>query len=254
MLVSKRIYAGISVTGGRQPFFYVVVDGQGRMLTATGAEADDVLAFLLAQEAVVVAINAPQAPNRGLVRARMAQSMPGRRVRGGNLRLAEETLHARGIQVGKTPGDTALCPDWMQAGFALYQKLGAGGFVFYPQPDAPRIMLETHPHAVFYTLLAQQPLARHTLLGRMQRQLVLVQQGLRLRDPMDFFEEVTRYRLLRADLPFDWIYESEKLDALAAALTAWQTDRHPGAITRVGDPQEGQIVLPVAALPSGDTT
>ncbi len=248
MLFTNRVFVGIGTTGGRKPFFYAALDEQGRLLAADEAEQEDMLAFLLSQERVVAAVNAPQAPNRGLVRARMEAESLDKQVRGADLRLAEAELRSRGIQVGKTPAQPERCPAWMRVGFALYQKLDQAGFARYPADGAPRALLETHPHAVFCALLGRRPLSRPTLLGRMQRQLALVNRGLRVRDPMDFFEEVTRHRLLKADLPFDWVYESEMLDALAAAFTAWQTVRQPDELTLVGDPREGQIVLPVASL------
>ncbi len=248
MLFTERVFIGIGTTGGRKPFFYAALDEEGRLLAADEAEQEEMLAFLLAQEQVVVAINAPQSPNRGLVRARMEAESLDKKVRGADLRLAEAELRARGIQVGKTPGRPELCPAWMRVGFGLYQKLDAAGFAPYPAGEASRVRLETHPHAVFCVLLGRRPLPRPTLLGKMQRQLALVNHGLGVRDPMDFFEEVTRHRLLKADLPFDWIYEAEMLDALAAALTAWQTVRQPADLLLVGDAEEGQIALPTATL------
>jgi hypothetical protein len=178
----------------------------------------------------------------------MEATVHDRQIRGADLRLAEQELHERGIVVSKTPGHLNFCPAWMRFGFALYQKLEAAGFRFYPAGDAPLVMLETHPHAVFCALLEKQPLPRSTLEGRMQRQLLLAEAGLKIRDPMDFFEEVTRYRVLKGDLPFDWIYDAEALDALAAALTAWRLFHQPEQSIALGDPSEGQIVLPVANL------
>jgi hypothetical protein len=88
------------------------------------------------------------------------------------------------------------------------------------------------------------------LEGRLQRQLVLYEQGLGIRDPMDFFEEITRYKLLKGILPIDQIYTIEELDAIAAAYTAYVFGRHPERTIKLGDPDEGQVVLPVAELKS----
>jgi hypothetical protein len=108
--------------------------------------------------------------------------------------------------------------------------------------------METHPHACFCVLLGQNPLPRPTLEGRLQRQLVLYEQGIGIRDPMNFFEEITRHKLFKGTLPTDQIYTAEEQDAIAAAFTAYQAGCHPERTMQMGDPEEGQIVLPVAEL------
>jgi predicted RNase H-like nuclease len=40
------------------------------------------------------------------------------------------------------------------------------------------------------------------------------------------------------------------LDALVAAYTAWLTAHQPDGISLIGDPKEGQIVLPVSEVKS----
>ena len=91
-------------------------------------------------------------------------------------------------------------------------------------------------------------LAKPTLEGRQQRQLVLYEQGLGIRDPMEFFEEMTRHKLLKGILPLEQIYSAEALDAIAAAYMAYLAGRHPERLGKLGDAQEGQIFLPVLAL------
>jgi hypothetical protein len=64
---------------------------------------------------------------------------------------------------------------------------------------------------------------------------------LRIPDPMMFFEEITRHRLLQGILP-DVLYST------AAAFSAWLADRQPERTLLVGAAVEGQIVLPVNEL------
>jgi hypothetical protein len=82
----------------------------------------------------------------------------------------------------------------------------------------------------------------------LQRQLALYEQELGIKDPMDFFEEITRHRLLMGVLPTEFIYNADQLDAMVAAFTAYLAASHPGRVIRIGDKQEGQITLPVAGL------
>lgn len=136
----------------------------------------------------------------------------------------------------------------MVAGFDFYERVEAIGFSPYPTTDASHQWLETNPHAVFCALLGQLPLARPTIEGRQQRQLALYEQGLGIRDPMEFFEEITRHKLLKGILPLEQIYLAEELDAIAAAYVAYTAASHPERIGRMGDEREGQISLPVLEL------
>jgi hypothetical protein len=65
---------------------------------------------------------------------------------------------------------------------------------------------------------------------------------------MRLFEEITRHRLLQGILPLQDLYTPGELDALVAAYTAWMAALHPDQITMFGQPEEGQLVLPVAEL------
>jgi len=65
---------------------------------------------------------------------------------------------------------------------------------------------------------------------------------------MDFFEELTRHKLLHGALPLEQVYTPEELDAIAAAYVAFVAGRHPERVLKIGDPQEGQIILPVTQL------
>jgi hypothetical protein len=136
----------------------------------------------------------------------------------------------------------------VRAGLRLYSALAARGFDFYPSDDCPYRMLETHPHAAFCALLGRAPLSKPSFEGRMQRQLVLHERGLRLRDPMDFLEEITRHRLLNGILPTEVLYSPEQLDALVAAYTAWVASEKAAELSHLGAREEGLIYLPARDL------
>jgi hypothetical protein len=136
----------------------------------------------------------------------------------------------------------------VQLGFSLYKRLAKIGFKSFPQENAEHLWLETHPHACYTALLGQIPLPKPTLEGRLQRQIVLHDAGLRVKDPMDFFEEITRHRLRLGVMPMELIYHPEQLDALVAAYTAWMAAKHPAETMQLGAKEEGFIVLPVGEL------
>jgi hypothetical protein len=165
------------------------------------------------------------------------------------MRLSEHVLREHGIIVASTPSRVDLAPTWVQMGFSFYQRLKSMGYTCYPEgSEATHQWMETHPHAIFCVLLGQAPLQKHSLEGRLQRQLILHEQGLGIQDPMKFFEEVTRHRLLKGSLPLENLYQAGELDALAAAYTAYTAAKHPNHISMLGTQEEGRIIIPVPEL------
>jgi hypothetical protein len=56
---------------------------------------------------------------------------------------------------------------------------------------------------------------------------------------MEFFEEITRYKLMQGILPFENLYSSKELDALVGAYVAWMTANKPGQFI-----MQGEFILP----------
>ncbi len=242
-------FVGIDASGGRKPFTYAALDALGRLTALAEGELDDVLSFLAAHEKMLVAVNAPPRPSHGLVRDNHPTLTPIRKAgRAAEMRLAEYELRQRGINVSATPSKREMSSGWVQVGFELYRRMESLGFYPDSAPEAKRRWIETHPQACFAALAGQMPLPSSTLEGRLQRQLLLYEQGLAIRDPMDFFEELTRHKLLKGALPLEMLYTAEALDALSAAYVAFLHEKRPAEIIRVGDPDEGQIILPVKEL------
>jgi hypothetical protein len=131
----------------------------------------------------------------------------------------------------------------MQRSFSLFRRLAQMGFQAYPNDGSLR-WLEVYPHAAFSVWLERTPFPKLTLEGRLQRQLVLYDHDLKIHDPMEFFEEVTRHRLRHGILPLEKLYSPGELDAIAAAYLAWLAGSHPDDLMLLGDPEEGQIALP----------
>lgn len=241
-------FFGIDPTAGRNPYTWAVLDADCQLTALGGGDLEALLAALDGCSSALAAVNAPPRPNLGLVRRKLAETQASARLRGADVRLAEYELRERGISVPPTGGRPELCASWMQMGFDLHRQLEGRGFAFHPDEGARCQRLETNPHAVFCALLGQVPLPRPTLEGRLQRQLALHAEGAGITDPMDFFEEITRRKLLCGILPMEFLYTAEELDALAAAFTAWCAANRADSWLAVGDQEEGQIVLPVKAL------
>ena len=249
MLFTDSAYVGVDTTSGHKAFTYAALDRELNLIALAEAEIGDVTAFLGGQKKATVAINAPSHVNAGLVRKNLEKhTLPSHQLRGVELRVAEYELRERGIVVGATSSRPILCPAWVQIGFELYARLSKLGFKPYPDELAAHQWLETHPHACFCVLLGRSPLPKPALEGRIQRALALFERGVRIKDPMTFFEEITRHRLLNGILPSELMYLPEQLDALAAAYTAWLATEKPTELTRLGNKQEGFIILPTATL------
>jgi hypothetical protein len=246
---TEPIFVGVDPTSGRKSFTYAALDKDLHLLALADGEVEDVTDFLAGYSSAVVAINAPAGINRGLVRKKMKDEMSSpHQIRGAEMRLAEYDLREHGISVSGTPSNVAVCPAWMQVGFGLYRKLEKMGFKKYPEVNAPSQLLETHPHACFSVMAGSLPQPKPSIEGRLQRQLLLHERGVRIKDPMDFFEEITRHKMIKGVWPMELLLLPEQLDALVAAYTAWLAVTKPEQVTRIGDEVEGAIVLPETEL------
>ncbi len=115
------------------------------------------------------------------------------------------------------------------------KKIAQAGFKPRSKKGDSKQWLETNAQDCFRALIGQNPLHRRTLEGRLQRSAILYEQGLQLRDPVEIFEEITRYKLVQGILPLEDIYSSKELDALAAAYVAWLAANSPGQIVVTGE-------------------
>ena len=251
MLFNDFTFIGIDPTAGRRPMAYAALDGNLKLLALDEGNLDEITAFVGGQQSAFVAISSPSKVNQGLMKKDEIRETlkpvprPGRWM---GFRVSEYQLRQHKIHIMRTCSDESKCPNWMKIGFELYRRLKSLGYVNYPAEDGSSQLMEVYPHAIFTVLLGSVPYSKGTLEGKLQRQLILHNQGLDIPDPMRFFEEITRYRIIKGMLPFGILYKTRKLDALAAAFTAWVAATAPSEVTLLGHPAEGLMVLPVKAL------
>ena len=254
-LTPKTIYIGIDLAMDARKtsksFTFVSLNQALRLQGIGEGNLEDVLAYVGSQAEAYIAIDAPRRPNLGLVQPEISPQetiLPVESNEARNCRAAEYQLRQHHIHILSTADQKEACPTWMRAGFKLFAQLEKLGFSAFPAHTQPRCSLEISAHGVFCVLLEQAPFPRETLEGRLQRQLVLREQGVKIADPMNFFEEVTGHKLLHGILPLEEIHSPGELDALAGAYTAWMAANKPEEVTCLGVVEEGQIVLPVASL------
>jgi hypothetical protein len=249
MIFSDKTFVGIDPTSGNKSYTYAALNRDLNLIALADADLEEAAEFIAGLKSVAAAVNAPAGVSRGIVRGRVKKKTPAtahlRRV---EMRVAEFELRELGMNVTGTPSNEGSCFEWMKAGFELYRRLGRMGFKKYPESETTHQVMETNPHACFTVLAGQAPLAKTTQEGRLQRQLILYERGLGIKDPMDFFEEITRYKLIKGIWPTELLYAPEQLDALAAAYTAWLAVNKPEHISMIGDLKEGRIVLPEKEL------
>ncbi len=241
-----RLSRGGRLARSGDEFTYAALDNDLRLQAIGRGSQADILAYLSGQPSAYAAINAPRRPGIGLMRqdsVRQTLDPPPKPGSWLKYRVAEYQLR---LPILPTPDDISACPAWMLCGFELYSRLESLGFAEYPTgDDQPRQLLEVHAFASFSRLLGLPPFPADSLEGRLQRQLVLHELGVRVSDPMDFFEDVTPRRLLKGVLPLKNILTPVELDALAGAYTAWLAVQRPQEVSLLGAPEEGRIVVPL---------
>lgn len=245
-------YMGIDITFGPKPVTFVALDEDQQPLAIGEGEVADALAFAAGQTAgALIAVNAAAHPNHGrMKRAEVRQSLipPPPKGKYTALRQAEYELAQAGLRVPETPDAPEKSLPWVRKGFLVAEKLEWLGYRPFPdttETPSQRQWLEINATAAFWSLLGVEPLESGTLEGRIQRQLVLKDEGLKVPDAMDFFEEITRFKILKSSLPDKDIFSQAELNAWIGAYTAWLAHKAPERVRRYGESEEGFIYLPV---------
>lgn len=124
--------------------------------------------------------------------------------------------------------------------FSTFRKqLARMKFHPFPAEDVARSWFKTDADVAYHALLEKKPFSGRSLEGRIQRALVLHEEGVQIGDPMEFFEEITRFKIMQGELPLQGVYASKELGALMAAYVAWMTQNRPHRVSL-----KGEMVLP----------
>ncbi len=247
-----RVYLGIDITIGPKPVTFVALDPEQQAMAIGEGDVADALAYAAGQTAgALVAVNAAARPNKGrMTRPEVRRSLTPPPPKGhfAALRQVEYELIQAGMEVPETPASAAKSLPWVRRGFTLVEKLEAMEYRPFPcdgsEPTCQRLWLETNADAAFWSLLGVVPLESGTLEGRIQRQLVLRDEELEVPDAMDFFEEITRFKILKSSLPTRNIFPQAEINAWMAAHTAWLVANQPERIRQFGETEEGIVFLP----------
>lgn len=243
MFYQNDIFIGVDVSSGKLPYTVAVLNGNGNLLALEKCSLVGAVKYTGGYGSVIVAVNAP----RYLPGGKMADgSFRGHLIpspapdRFTDHRVAEYLLRAMKIRLSPTPAPPERVPTWINHGFRLYQQLE---LTLSPLQEG-RSIIEVNSQACFQTFLGRIPFHKTAIEGRIQRQLMLIDRGVKIHDPMSFYEEVTRHRILQGILPDAMLYSPRQLDAIAAALLASLSYQDPAATVRVGDNSDGWIIIP----------
>lgn len=248
MMVSERtVFLGIDPGSGREGMTYVALDAEKRVLAIGGGKIQDVLAFAAGQLDALAAVNClikplkepPSMEVQQRLFPEFADDLFGRLRKEAAERLEASSGGGMSGQVEKDSRGAR------QRSEILVQQLKELGYRAFPDEDQKRQWLRFSAQAAFLSLCGGRLFESRSLEGRLQRQLILFEEKLPLKDPMDFFEEVTRRRLLLGRLPYEMIYASGELNALVGAYTAWLAVFEEQRVSREEDGSEGGWVLPL---------
>lgn len=245
-------FIGIDLRAVRRSYTYAALDGNQTLIAFGQGRLDDIFSFISGRQTAICAINSP------LTTCPTENSQPDftqealfpieqRKGRKQSQRQAEHDLQLKGIIVPKAPSTLEMksSPGWVRRGFQFIQLLEQVGFKVWPTEGTSRQFLEVQAEAAFWNWLGAQPLSEETLEGRIQRQLILAEMDIDVPDPMNFFEEVTRYKLLRGLLPMNGIYSPQELNAIMCAITALLLVKNPQQVATFGSRSDGIIYLPI---------
>ncbi len=248
MDLSLTRFFGIDLGSTRGSFTCAILDDSRRIQFKGETTLPELITRLNESQVVIAAITSPISLNEGIMadpdkRGKLPEPPPQNRYT--SLRQCEYELLLRGFTTTRTPAHLEVCTASLQRALRFSSELAAAGFQRWPAPGAERQLMEIHPDAAYAELLGAKLQPSKTIEGRIQRQLLLQEEHLNVRDPMIFFEEITRHKLLTGQLPDGLVNTPPELNALVAAYTAWSAYSNPTAVTMLGDANEGRVILPL---------
>ena len=244
MLFTRATYIGVDPSRGKYAVAFAALDADLKLLALGCGPAEETLAFLGGQRQAVVAVNAPQK----LSRSRVEINLTDDSTEFLDCRLAEAKLIEAGYDSYQTPASESKCKPWARLGFEIYEhicKLGYNSELFSEQTLR---YCEAQSNICYHAWIGKEPMHKYSLEGRIQRQIVLRDLGLPVDEPMNFFEELTRFRLLKGELPDEMLQSASDLDALALAYLAWNVDQPQPGLSAAGTEEEGLIYYPEESL------
>ncbi len=223
--MERVVSIGIDPSDERQNYSLAALDEDKNILALSSGPLDDVLSFAAGQSLAVIAVHIPSVPRKEPKRKKGFKPKPFREsqwiAQNEQLSLSGDFTAARVSIPSSTRIPIQRRTETLRKGQVLKEHLAALGYVAYQNNETTRAYLGTNIESVCFQIIPVPFYAGRSLEGRLQRQLLLAENGVNVADPMVFFEEVTRFKLLHGKLPFDTIYNPMELNALICSFVAW---------------------------------
>ena len=220
----QDMYFGVDVAAGKRPYTLAEVNQAGELISLTQCTLDEVMT-ITSRPSVWIAVNVLRTAEK---------------VKSGEMRVAGREVKSKQLTFQSSPVDLQKTSSCAKNIHLLYSQL-----VQIPRTDDEKArVIKINAVACFKLLMGGQLLPGAGYEGRIQRQLALIYQGIRLKDPMAFYEEITRRRLLQGDLPDHMLYRPAQLNALVAACMARLARQDPQRVAYIGDEADGWIAIP----------
>lgn len=239
--MDEHYFVGLDVNS-RPPYYSAIaIDANGNYLLAINGNWEEIIETFRPYENILISINTPVRPNIGLLtQSKRKKHKPGKWP---DVRLIEYMLEEYGAPIYHTPKKKGNLLAAQQYGFQLIERIKIEGFHAYGIEQS-RCFCEVPAETAFWSIERKHLFDGQNFIGQIQRQLLLLELGINLPDPMAFFEEITRYKLLTGNAPLEMILETSILNAWINAFTAKRIKQNPSQVSTLGDPQEGLIYLP----------
>jgi len=267
-------YLGVDITGSRRAWDWILIDDDEPAPRHVRGDERELLEFVARFEPDVIAVDAPSKKNCGLmrqwtVRSEVLGARADERSKGtdgliyDDCRVAEADLGVRNVKSYFTSGKRTP-PDWVGAGLKLFGALADAGYMLWDAPGPVstiasgigRVAVEVYPHACFVVMLGFVPQLKISLGGCLERiacarawgETLGISIGSGYDQMLDELRGLSWERILASGAPA--AISHDKLDALAAALTAKMCTADPAVAFAVGSKADGVIVLPRAPAES----
>ena len=234
-------FVGLNVNS-RPPHFTVVgLDAKLNTLFDFTGNWEDISSRLDEYQQIILALNSPVSPNTDFLRhSQKKKHKPGKWP---DVRCIEYELAEYGAPIYHTPKKKSNLLASQQYGSKLVENLKSVGFIDL-ESDGEKRLIEVPAETAFWSIDRKPLFEEFSFIGRIQRQLLLLELGFKLPDPMDFFEELTRFKLLTGKAPLDMVFDVSRLNACINAFTALKIKKDPSRVAKLGYPQEGYLYLP----------
>ena len=244
---AKSTFIGINIISNAPQFCMAAIDDNAKLIALSSGNLGDTLAYISGVKNAIVGINSPSNTNYGYVKkSKVIEDIKETNMKLStyNMRICEYELFVKGYTPGFTPSSIKKCPKWVRNGFRLYKRCQELGYSISQIEINKKSLVEVNTETSFKKFANYQLLDKITFEGRLQRQLILYEMGMDIPDPMCYFEELTRYRLLNGNLPLEDIYQIEELNAICAAFSVYLLLQRNSLAEWIGEPDEGQIMVP----------